>query len=51
MRSRLAVRHWFGGVACLTVVFALAGCRALVPQQYEYEEDLYLALDGPPRCM
>jgi hypothetical protein len=46
MRSRLAVRHWFGGLACLAFVFALAGCRALVPQQYEYEEELYLALDG-----
>ena len=46
MRSRLAVRHWFGGFACLALVFVLAGCRALVPQQYEYEEELYLALDG-----
>jgi len=46
MRSRLAVRHWFGGPACFAVVFVLAGCRALVPQQYEYEEELYLALDG-----
>jgi hypothetical protein len=46
MRSRLAIRHWFGGLALLAVVFALAGCRALVPRQYEYEEELYLALDG-----
>jgi hypothetical protein len=46
MRSRLAVRQWFGGLACLAVVFVLAGCRTLVPQQYEYEEELYLALDG-----
>jgi len=27
-------------------VFALAGCRDLLPRQYEYEEELYLALDG-----
>ena len=46
MRSRLAIRHWFGGLALLAVVFGLAGCRALVPQQYEYEEELHLALDG-----
>ena len=46
MRSRLAIRHWFGGLALLAVVFALAGCRALVPQQDQYEEELYLALDG-----
>jgi hypothetical protein len=46
MRSRPALRHWFGAVAAVALVFVLAGCRALVPQQYEYEEELYLALDG-----
>jgi hypothetical protein len=35
------------GAACLALlVLALAGCRALIPRQYEYEEELYLALDG-----
>jgi hypothetical protein len=46
MRSRLGARHWFGGLAFVAVVVALPGCRVLVPQQYEYEEELYLALDG-----
>jgi hypothetical protein len=40
------MRHWFWGLPCLATVVALSGCRAVVPQQYEYEEDLYLALDG-----
>jgi hypothetical protein len=38
--SRLA------GVACLVVAVAVAGCGTLLPRQYEYEEELYLALDG-----
>src|SRR3954471_5975676 len=46
MRSRIAIQHGLGGAACLAVVFALAGCRDLLPRQYEYEEELYLALDG-----
>ena len=46
MRSRMAVRHGLGALACLVVVVAVAGCRALLPQQYEYEEEIYLALDG-----
>src|SRR5215208_7706224 len=46
MRRWMAIRHGRGGVACLVVVFALAGCRDLLPREYEYEEELYLALDG-----
>jgi hypothetical protein len=42
----MAIRHGFGGAACLVVVFALAGCRDILPRHYEYEEELYLALDG-----
>jgi uncharacterized SAM-binding protein YcdF (DUF218 family) len=42
----MTVRHWLGAAGCLAVVFVLAGCRTLLPQQYEYEEELYLALDG-----
>ena len=33
-------------LGCLAALVALAGCRTLLPQQYEYEEELYLALDG-----
>ena len=46
MRSRMAPRHGFAGVACLAMLVALAGCGTLLPQRYEYEEELYLALDG-----
>ena len=42
----MAVRHGLGALACLVVVVAVAGCRALLPQQDEYEEEIYLALDG-----
>ena len=34
------------GAACLVVAVAITGCRTLLPRQYEYEEELYLALDG-----
>ena len=46
MRSRMAVRHWPGALGCLGILLALAGCRALLPHHYEYEEELYLSLDG-----
>jgi hypothetical protein len=46
MRSRMAARSWAAGAACLVLAVALAGCRTLLPRQYEYEEELYLALDG-----
>src|SRR3954469_17031866 len=46
MRSRMAPRHGLAGVACLATLVALAGCGTLLPQRYEYEEELYLALDG-----
>jgi hypothetical protein len=42
----MAARHWLWALACLAALVALAGCRTLLPQQYEYEEELYLALDG-----
>ena len=46
MRSRMAARSRAAGAACLVFAVALAGCRSLLPRQYEYEEELYLALDG-----
>jgi hypothetical protein len=46
MRSRMVVRHWPGALGCLGILLALAGCRALLPHHYEYEEELYLSLDG-----
>jgi hypothetical protein len=46
MRSRMAARCWVAGAACLMLAAALGGCRSLLPRQYEYEEELYLALDG-----
>src|SRR5215216_4930871 len=46
MHSRMAMRPWLGALGCLALVFALAGCRTLLPRQYEYEEELYLSLDG-----
>jgi hypothetical protein len=32
--------------ACLLAVLAVAGCRAIVPVEYEYDEQMDLALDG-----
>src|SRR6476659_5821294 len=46
MRSRMVARHWLWAFGSLAILVALAGCRTLLPQQYEYEEELYLALDG-----
>jgi hypothetical protein len=46
MRSRMATRHGLGGAVCLVAALALAGCRDLLPRHYEYEEEIYLALDG-----
>jgi uncharacterized SAM-binding protein YcdF (DUF218 family) len=42
----MAARSLVAGAACFVFAVALAGCRTLLPRQYEYEEELYLALDG-----
>src|SRR5512134_3534023 len=47
MRNGQAPRHRVPPAACLAlIVLALPGCRSLIPRQYEYEEELYLSLDG-----
>src|SRR5574341_27477 len=33
-------------VAILCAMVAIAGCAAVLPKQYEYEEEVYLSLDG-----
>jgi len=46
MRGPTAPGTWRRVIAGLALAFVLTGCRSLLPQQYEYEEELYLSLDG-----
>jgi hypothetical protein len=38
------MRAWVAGILALAVV--MSGCRGVLKKEYEYEEELYLALDG-----
>jgi hypothetical protein len=38
------MRAWVAGILALAVV--MSGCRGVIKKEYEYEEELYLALDG-----
>jgi hypothetical protein len=42
-RSRIGISAL---IACLLGILAAAGCRALLPAEYEYDEQVDLALDG-----
>ena len=43
---RLCVRRLAAGLVMLIVALAFAGCRSVLSVKYEYDEEIYLELDG-----
>jgi hypothetical protein len=43
---RLWMRRWLTGLLACGVVVAVSGCQSVLSAKYEYEEEIYLELDG-----